>query len=100
MKNIFKNMQRTLRANKEIKNLEEQYSIELDLARSMICATQLFAGGGTNRNGQKTLDIFKYYTEKLRSEIMQGASEFDIMTTKEFLEADMCKMIYVMMNVK
>lgn len=100
MKNIFKNMQRTLRANKEIKNLEEQYIIELDLARSIVCASQLFVGGGSNENGQKTLDIFKHYTEELRTEIMQGAKESDIIATKEFLKADMCTMLYAMMNVK
>lgn len=100
MKNIFKNMQRALRANKEIKNLEEQYIIELDLARSIVCANQLFVGGKANKSGQKTLDIFKHYTEELRSKIMQGASEYNIMTTKQFLKTDMCTMLYVMMNVK
>lgn len=100
MKNIFKNMQRTLRANKEIKNLEEQYVIELDLARSIVCANQLLAGGEFNGNGQKTLDIFKHYTEELKTEIMQGAKESDIFATKQFLRADMCTMLYAMMNVK
>lgn len=100
MKNIFNQIKRGLRAKKEIKNLEEHYIVELDLARSMVCANQLFAEGEFNGNGQKTLDIFKHYTEELRSEIMQGASEHDIMATKQFLRADMCAMLYTMMNVK
>lgn len=100
MKNIFNQIKRGLRAKKEIKNLEEHYIVELDLAGSIICANQLFAGGEFNDNGQKTLDIFKHYTEELRSEIMQGASEHDIMATKQFLRADMRTMLYAMMNVK
>ena len=100
MKNIFNQIKRGLRAKKEIKNLEEHYIVELDLARSMICANQLFAGGEANGNGQKTLDTFKYYTEELKAEIMQGAKESDIAATKQLLRADMCTMFYAMMNVK
>ena len=100
MKNIFNQIKRGLRAKKEIKNLEEHYIVELDLARSMICANQLLAGGEVNGNGQKTLDTFKYYTEELKAEIMQGVKESDIIATKQLLRADMRTILYAMMNVK